>query len=125
MSHKLLIATTNPGKLREVMAVLSNHPDLAVQLVTLADYPALEAPDEYETTLEGNARLKALYYAKATGAWTLADDSGLEVDALDNAPGVHSARYAGPSATDQQNNLKLLEQLAGVPAAQRTARFRC
>lgn len=122
MTITLLIATTNAGKTREVQAMLD---DLPVRLISLAAFPDLESPDETETTLEGNARLKALYYARATKLWTLADDSGLEVDTLDGAPGVHSARYAGIDATDEDNNQKLLGELAGRPDTNRTARFRC
>jgi len=120
--QRLLIATSNLGKLREVQAVLH---DLPVELVTLREFPGVPEPVEDGHTFEENARRKALHYARHTGCWTLADDSGLEVDALHGAPGVYSARYAGPSATDAENNAKLIKALAGVPAAGRTARFRC
>jgi XTP/dITP diphosphohydrolase len=76
-------------------------------------------------TFEGNAVKKATHYSTLTGILTLADDSGLEVDALNGAPGVHSARFAGPDAKDHANNMKLQEELIGVPDAKRTARFRC
>lgn len=119
---RLLIATTNSGKLREVTAILEG---LAVDIATLTDFPGVRpAVEDGETFLE-NARRKAMYYAAHTGHWTLADDSGLEVDALGGAPGVLSARYAGEGADDQDNNARLMAQLAGVPQTLRTARFRC
>ncbi len=118
----ILLATTNPGKLREVKAVLG---ELPVRLVGLADFPDLPEPVEDAPTFEGNARIKALYYAGQTGVMALADDSGLEVDALDGAPGVYSARYAGVEAGDAGNNAKLIEALGGVSQEGRTARFRC
>jgi XTP/dITP diphosphohydrolase len=118
----LLIATTNPGKLREVGAILGG---LRVSLVTLNEFPELPEPVEGADSFEGNARIKALHYAELTGLWTLADDSGLEVDALGGAPGVHSARFAGPQRDDAANNAKLVAMLEGVPLAKRTARFRC
>lgn len=122
MSHKLLLATTNPGKLREVEAILSGLP---VTLVTLRDFPAVPEAVEDGETFEENACRKALHYARHTGIWTLADDSGLVVDALGGAPGVLSARYAGVEANDAANNAKLIACLAGVAHADRTARFRC
>ncbi len=118
----IVIATTNQGKLREVRAVLSGLP---CQLASLADYPGLSEAVEDADTFAGNAALKATHYARFTGAWALADDSGLEVDALDGAPGVHSARYAGTDADDAANNTKLIAALANVPQPLRTARFRC
>ena len=118
----VLVATTNPGKLREVRRILAGLP---VQLSALADHPAFPEPVEDADTFEGNARLKALHYARLARCWTLADDSGLEVDALDGAPGVYSARFAGPEGDDAANNAKLIEQLAAVPPDRRTARFRC
>ena len=105
---------------------------LTVELTALRDYPGLPEPLEDADTFEGNARLKVLHYARLTGSWTLADDSGLQVDALGGEPGVRSARYAargdeiGPERCDDGvNNAKLIEKLAGVPPAKRTARFRC
>lgn len=118
----ILLATTNPGKLREVKAVLG---ELPVRLVGLTDFPDVPEPVEDAPTFEGNARIKALYYAGQTGMWALADDSGLEVDALDGAPGVYSARYAGVDGGDAANNAKLIEALRGTPQERRTARFRC
>jgi XTP/dITP diphosphohydrolase len=120
--RKLLIATTNAGKVRELRALLEALP---VTLVGLSDLDPIPAPEETGATFMENAEAKALYYAHATGLWTLADDSGLEVDALDGAPGVHSARYAGPDADDRANNTKLIRALAGVGDERRAARFRC
>jgi XTP/dITP diphosphohydrolase len=118
----LLIATSNPGKVRE-------YEELLVGLPVAITHPAQEKlvlqVDECGDTFEENARIKALAYAQASGLLTLADDSGLEVDALGGAPGVRSARYAGPHATDADRNRKLLAELKDVPAAERSARFRC
>ncbi|MDH7602427.1 MAG: XTP/dITP diphosphatase [Armatimonadota bacterium] len=116
---KLLVATRNPGKAREMAAVLA---DLPLTIVTLEDYP--EAPNVEETgsTFEENAVAKAAAYARFTGLWTIADDSGLEVDALNGAPGVFSSRFA-PS--DPERIAKLLELMKDVPEHKRTARFRC
>ena len=90
--HVLLIATTNPGKVREIRGVLDGVP---VELVTLDRFPNIPAPEETGATFADNARLKALYYAEKTGLAAAAEDSGLEIEALDNAPGVHSARWHG------------------------------
>jgi len=117
-----LIATTNAGKLREVRQVLG---DLPVELRSLSDWLPLPEPVEDGETFEANAELKARHYARLTGAWSLADDSGLEVHALGGAPGVHSARYAGLQRDDQANNAKLVRDLKNIPPEQRTARFRC
>jgi XTP/dITP diphosphohydrolase len=116
---RLLIATRNPGKAREMMELLS---DLPYQFLSLADFP--EAPDVEETgkTFLENAIIKARAYAQITGELTLADDSGLEVDALDGAPGVYSSRFA---ATDEERIAKLLKLLQDVPDDHRSARFRC
>ena len=119
---RLVVATRNRGKLDEIRAILASLP---VEVASLADYPELEPIEEDEATFEANAAKKALHVAVSTGHLTLADDSGIEVDALDGAPGVHSARFAGPEATDEANNAKLLELMAAVPDAERTARFRC
>ena len=118
----ILFATTNAGKLREVQAILAG---LAVRLESLADHPAIPPAVENADTFEGNARLKAVHCSRLTKRWTLADDSGLEVDALGGRPGVHSARYAGPEGDAAANNAKLVRELAGVPLEKRTARFRC
>ena len=118
----ILIATTNRGKLREVREILS---DTSARLAILEEFPDLPPAVEDADTFEGNADLKALHYARLTGMWVLADDSGLMVDALEGAPGVHSARYAGPAADPASNNAKLVSALAGVPSDRRTARFCC
>ena len=109
-------ATSNPGKLREFQLAA---PDFDVQQLPRPVAP----PEEHGETFEENAALKAEYYGGFTDGYLFADDSGLEVDALGGAPGVHSARYAGPEATDAGNNELLLQRLAGV--ADRTARFVC
>ena len=119
---KILIATKNRGKLREIQDQLSGLP---VNFICLADLEPLPEVEEIHDTFGENADLKALYYSNLTGLWTLADDSGLEVDALGGAPGVFSARYAGPDCDDARNNAKLLAELADVPEAKRAARFRC
>lgn len=114
---KLVLATANPDKARELAALLEGF-DVVPRPADLPDVA------EDADTLEGNARLKAVAVAEATGELAVADDTGLEVDALGGRPGVFAARYAGPGATYAENVAKLLEELAGVPAAQRTARFR-
>ena len=118
----ILIATKNRGKLREVRNILAGLP---VIFATLDQFPDLPEPVEDADTFEGNAEQKALHYARLTGLWTLADDSGLEVDALGGAPGVYSARYAGRQGDDAANNAKLIRELSKVPDEKRTARFRC
>lgn len=111
-------ATANPHKLIEMRAALDRLATLVERPVGLGDVT------EDGATLEANARIKAVAVAAFAGAPALADDTGLEVDALDGAPGVHSARYAGPNAGDEANVAKLLAALAGVAPPQRTARFR-
>ncbi len=120
--RKLLIATHNPGKIREYQTLLA---DLPLTVTSLKAEGITEDVDETGTTFAENACLKAESYARMTGLWTWADDSGLEVDALDGRPGVYSARYAGPGATDQDRYRKLLQELQQRPDAPRTARFRC
>jgi XTP/dITP diphosphohydrolase len=118
---KLVVATFNRDKLSELRALL----DLAdLELVSLADVPGATAPRETGATLEENAVLKARAARALTGLGAIGDDTGLEVYALDGAPGVRSARYAGPRATYADNVKKLLEALRGVPRERRTARFR-
>ncbi len=121
MVRQLLIATHNPGKVREYRALLANLP---LELVSLADLGIQESVEETGTTFQENAELKARAYAARTGLWTWADDSGLEVDALGGRPGVHSARYAGPDASDRERCHRLLAELQGHPRPWR-ARFRC
>jgi XTP/dITP diphosphohydrolase len=119
---QVLLATRNQGKLREIQQIVAGTP---LAWHGLAEFPHVADVEESGTTFAENARLKALYYAHATGLCTLADDSGLEVDALHGAPGVLSARFAGVPKDDAANNRKLIGLLAGKPLAQRTARFRC
>jgi len=122
MSPPLLIATTNAGKLREIRAMLG---DVPVELVTLAAYPKLMAPEETGATFAENARLKAQFYASATGLPTVAEDSGLEVDAMGGAPGIESARFGGIASTYPDKFAIIYSRLLGVPQHQRTARFVC
>lgn len=135
---KILIASSNPGKRREIEQVFNS-----CRAASAADTPAPDAelvgldalerpiaePVEDQPDFAGNAALKAVYYAKQSGMWCLADDSGLEVDALNGQPGVHSARYAGVdgprSVVDPANNRRLLRELADLPTRKRTARFVC
>lgn len=119
----LLIGTSNPGKLREYRALLR---DLRARLLDLSDVGLANVDiEETGATFEANALLKARAYAQASGLYTLADDSGLAVDALDGQPGVYAHRYAGPNATDEDRYRKLLGELEGVPDEARTARFIC
>ncbi|MSQ26600.1 MAG: XTP/dITP diphosphatase [Dehalococcoidia bacterium] len=120
--EKLLIATGNPGKLREFTQLLG---DIPYRLVSLRDQGIDIEVEETGGTFEANARLKAEAYARVSGLLTLADDSGLAVDALGGAPGVLSARYGGPNLTDAERVVLLLRNLEGVLDAQRTARFVC
>lgn len=118
--HRLLIATTNPGKRREIEDILAGSP---VDLVSLADFPGIAEPEETGATFAENARLKALYYAGATGMPSAADDSGLEIEALGNEPGVHSARWHG---TDYSVKFaKIYEMLRERGLATSPARFVC
>ncbi|MFN0120072.1 MAG: RdgB/HAM1 family non-canonical purine NTP pyrophosphatase [Blastocatellia bacterium] len=119
----LLIATTNRGKIREISRLLAGLPYEITGLDSLDNAPP--APAETGETFAANALLKADYYARLTGWPTLADDSGLAVDALDGAPGVLSARYGGEGATDAGRIARLLDALRETPDAQRTARFHC
>lgn len=116
--RRVVVASKNPDKIREVEAVLEDM-DHPWEIVRGLDWPDV---NETETTLEGNALLKALAVSEATGLTALGDDTGLEVDALDGRPGVFSARFAGPEATYEQNVDRLLADLDGV--ADRSARFR-
>jgi len=119
---KLLIASANPKKQRELRALLEAH---GIGVVTPAELEPLPEVDEDQPTFAGNAAKKATSAARASGLWALADDSGLEVEALDGAPGVRSARWAGEPCDDGRNNAKLLAALAQVPEARRGARFVC
>lgn len=124
---KIFVATGNPGKIAELSGML----DIGVELVGLVDFCDIQKVKEDGVTFAENARKKALGYAKQTGIWTIADDSGLVVDALDGEPGVRSARYSGEYSDDnrdlldRKNMAKVLKLLEGVPWEKRTARFIC
>ena len=122
MEKILVIATFNPHKVAEIRAIL---PALPFGLRALSEFPGAVPANEDGETLAENAVKKALAAARFTGLWALADDTGLEVEALGGAPGVFSARYSGENSTAAENNAKLLAELAGVPAAGRSARFAC
>jgi XTP/dITP diphosphohydrolase len=117
----LVVATTNPGKLQEFRALLA---DLPFDLRSLGEL-GIAPPEESGASFLENALLKARHAAAAGNAAAIADDSGLEVDALGGAPGIYSARYGGPDADDALNNAKLLNALRGVPRERRQARYRC
>ncbi len=119
---KLLIATTNVGKVSEFRKLLS---DSSVELKSLDDFPAVEEPLETGKTFAENALLKAIYYAQKTNCYAIADDSGLEVKALNNAPGIFSSRYSGENASDEDNVAKLLRELETTLNSSRSARFVC
>ncbi len=118
--HTFVVATGNPHKVEEIREILQDYP---VELKSLADFPPCTTPEENGRTYLENSLIKARHYCQATGADCLADDSGLEVDALDGQPGLHSARFAGPETPHSGKILKILELLQGQP--QRGARFRC
>lgn len=119
---QLVLATNNKDKITEIKHLLE---DLPVEVLTRDDFDDFPDPEETGTTLEENALIKVHEIAAFCNLPALADDSGLEVDALDGAPGVYSSRFAGPGCTYRDNNDKLLRELTGVPTAKRTARFRC
>ena len=119
--RRVVLATGNPGKLGEMRAILAGH-DLEV--VAQADL-GIASPVEDGDTFVANALLKARHASAIAGLPAIGDDSGIEVDALGGRPGIHTARYAGPEADVRANNEKLLAELAGVPPARRTARYRC
>jgi XTP/dITP diphosphohydrolase len=120
MLRRLVIATTNPGKLREIRAILA---DVPVELVSLEAWPDLAEPEETGASFEENAREKALYYARATGLPAVAEDSGLEIDALDGAPGVRSARFPGETYDEKFRLIyRLLDERGGRESP---ARFVC
>jgi len=123
LPRRVVVATANRGKLSEIRAALDfEH----WQFVAAADLDAeWPSPEEDGGTFEANARIKAIAARERFGLAALADDSGLEVDALGGEPGVFSSRYAGPCATDAENNARLVMALRDVPAPERTARFRC
>ena len=116
----LLVATTNPGKLREIRQVMAGVP---VRLLSLADLAAIEEPEETGTTFEENARLKAHYYSARSGLWTVAEDSGLVIDALGGEPGVKSARFLRADATYPERFAEIYRRLDARRETPRTARF--
>ena len=119
---EIVLATRNSGKVKEFKALLAS---LGVTVLSLEDYQWVPEVEEDGSTFKENAEKKALVVARATGKIAVADDSGLEVDFLGGAPGVHSARFAGPERDDGANNRKLLQLMEGVPPEQRSARFCC
>ena len=120
MKRPLLLGTHNKGKAREIAALLG---DLNLDIKTLDDFAHLTVPEETGATLEENARLKARHYGLTSGLWTLADDTGLQVDALGGAPGVHCSTYAGQGCSYADNNDKLIRALSGLPREKRGASF--
>jgi len=119
---KIVLATRNQHKIEEIKKILSN---LKIEILTLSDFPEVSEIEETGKSLEENAVLKAKKVFRATGIPALADDSGLEVEALNGAPGVMSARFAGPGCSYKDNNLKLLGFLKDIPEEKRGAIFRC
>jgi XTP/dITP diphosphohydrolase len=117
----VVLATRNPGKVRELSALLA---DLPLEVKSLLDFPDMPFLVEEGATYAENAMAKALTVSRATGQEALADDSGIEIDALDGAPGVHSSRWLGEDASDADRNTAVLERLRGVSPEARTARFR-
>lgn len=131
--REILLATANPGKAREMREILADRAladgprAQAVVWRSLSEFADRHWPEPVEDgeTFMANAEIKARHYARLSGLWTIADDSGLVVDALGGEPGVRSARYAGEPRSDRANNAMLVRKLAGVPEEQRTARFCC
>ncbi len=119
---QLVLATANQGKLQEIAAILS---DLRISFLSLASLHGYVPPIESGATYAENASAKARAAAQFAGAWALADDSGLEVEALGGQPGPHSSRFLGPAATDRERNRRILEMLEGIPVEQRKAQFEC
>ena len=119
---RLLVATTNPGKMTEIKVALSER---AIEVLGLDGFPGLGQPEETGATFAENALVKARFYHGATGLPTVADDSGLEVEALGGRPGIHSARYAGPLSSDRDRINKLLLEMNGIPPDKRAGRFVC
>ena len=117
---QIVLATHNRGKMKEMSSILAHLP---VNLLTLDDFPQIGEIPETGETLKENAFIKAETVHQKTGLPALADDTGLEVDALDGAPGVHSSRYDGETATFEDNCRKMMQEMDGIPAEERTARF--
>jgi len=118
----LVVGTRNAGKCRELVELLAGLP---VEVRSLTDYEGIAPHEETGTTFRENAAAKALAYARATGQWCVADDSGLEVPALGNEPGLYSSRWAGREGDDAANNRKLMERIAAGPPERRQARYVC
>jgi len=118
------LASRNPGKLREIRSILSSA-GISLRVASAEDFPGWEAPSEDAPDYEGNALIKARSLATFAGVAAIADDSGIEVDALGGEPGPRSARYAGETATDEDNLQKLIDAIRSVPESERTARYRC
>ena len=125
MSHKLVLATRNQGKIAEFRRILDALAPGAIELIGVDQFPDLVDVDETGSTFEENSLLKARYTCQATGLPAIADDSGLCVDALNGDPGIFSARWAGAHGNDQANLERVLDQLKAVPDSQRTAHFMC
>lgn len=125
MRKKLVIATRNAGKIAEFRRILDEISEGAVELISVDQFPDLIEVEETETTFKGNALLKARYTAKATGFPAISDDSGLCIDALDGAPGVFSARWAGVHGDDKANVERVLDELRDVADEKRSAHFIC
>jgi XTP/dITP diphosphohydrolase len=121
LSRRVVIATGNPGKLREMRAILAGH---GLEVVAQSEF-GIQPPVEDGDSYVANALIKARNAASVTGLPAIADDSGLEVDALGGRPGIHAARYSGPEVDAEANNDKLLAELAELPQAMRGARYRC
>jgi len=121
---RLVVASHNPPKVREIAEILAQE-GLSFQVVSLADFPDVVLPPEAGATFASNAAAKARQVARATGLPAIADDSGLEVEALGGEPGVRSARYAGEEASDEDRYRKVLDLMADIPTHKRRARFRC
>ncbi|MER3522721.1 MAG: non-canonical purine NTP pyrophosphatase, RdgB/HAM1 family [Ignavibacteria bacterium] len=121
-TNRLVLATHNKHKAEELQAMLR---DAGIDVLALDAFPGVGAIEEDQETLEGNARKKAREVFRQTALAALADDTGLEVDALGGKPGVHSSRFAGPNASYTENVTTLLQELSGIPPERRTARFRC
>ncbi|MDB4679478.1 MAG: XTP/dITP diphosphatase [Planctomycetaceae bacterium] len=118
----LVIATRNAGKLREIRGLLEPH---GIEVLSLAEFDDVPEVEETGETFAENAALKAVEISQHLNQWTLGEDSGLMVDALDGRPGIYSARYSGPDATDEKNNAKLLEEMDGVTTLKRGSQYVC
>ncbi len=119
---ELLVATRNQGKVREIRKALRES---GLKIRSLNDFERVPSVEEDGQSFAENALKKAGFYSKVYGKLTISDDSGLEVDALEGAPGIYSARFAGEKASDRENNRKLLDLMEGIPLSKRRARFRC